>query len=140
MSRKSFLIAGLCVVVVILTWLTFGGVHQVREAVAERKCGKEYVFQVGSSELFLPDSVAFTKAVEALEVQGFDTNRWHVVVGSGSKAPDGTQDKYLRRNVIYDHRGVVSFTNEAGKMRDVYVELTNKAVVCIVRPVRGPFR
>jgi hypothetical protein len=123
-----------------LAWLTFGGVHQIREAVAERKCEKEHVFQVGSTEPFLPDSVAVTRAIEALQVQGFDTSRWHVVSDSGSKAPDGTQDKYLRRNVVYDHRGVVSFTNEAGKMRDVYVELTNKAVVCIVRPARGPFR
>lgn len=110
----------------------------VRERVAENRCGQQHVFPIKNTRTFLPDDVALNLARQALEAQGFNTNRWLPETYSRTWAPDGTKDRFLCRNKIDDRRGIITFTNRHSDFRWVNVEATNGAVVCVVQPARKP--
>lgn len=137
-TNRGLTIALVAVVVIGIGMLLT--VPTVREVKAERKCGRSHFFEIDSSPSFLPDSLAFTKAVDALRIQGFDTNRWRLMPYLQTKAPGGSVDQHLCHNHVDDNRGVVTFTNAEGKLREVYVELTNDGIVCQVRRSRAPIR
>ena len=111
---------------------------QIKEVRAERKCGKSHVFNLADPPAFLQDTLALSKAQEALEIQGFDLNRWQPLPYAQSKAPDGTKDRFLCRNVADDNKGVVTFTNHMGDTRQIQVRLSNSTVECVVRHRRRP--
>jgi hypothetical protein len=125
--------------VVVLAWATFLW-PQFKEANAERKCGISHVFSIAQTPAFLPDDLALTKAIETVRLQGFDTNRWRAAPDAQTKAPDGTEDRFLGRNIGDDNRGVVTFTNSIGSTRHVDVRLSNSVVICVVRAERRPVR
>ena len=105
---------------------------------AEQKCGREHVFRVSSPQPFLSDDLALAQARAALHVQGFNTNRWRPAGHSRTRAPDGTNDRYLSRNVVNDNLGIVTFVNNDGKFRGVHLRLTNDTVLCVVQPAQAP--
>jgi hypothetical protein len=139
-KTRFYLIAVLCIgggVILACLALLF---PRLREANAERKCGVLHVFSISQIPAFLPDDVALNKAVNAVQLQGFDTNRWRPAPYAQTKAPDGTRDHFLCRNAADDNRGLIAFTNSMGGTRHVDVRLSNSAVVCIVRSERRPVR
>jgi len=134
-KTRPFLIAILCIGGVVLTCAAFL-LPRLKEANAERKCGVSHVFNMTHSPAFLPDGLALKRAVDAVQLQGFDTNRWRAAPYTQTKAPDGTQDQFLCRNVADDNRGIVTLTNTVGSTRHVDVRLSNSLVICVVRSER----
>ena len=85
---------------------------------------------------FLPDELAMRMATKAMVEQGFSLKRWGLETYSRTTAPDGTKDRFLCRNHVDDRRGIITFTNLAAKFRWVNVEVTNRAIVCVIQPAR----
>ena len=131
-SKHTVLYGGAAIILVIVGFTLMRLRPVMKERLAERACGRPHIFATSSNWSFLPDTLAMTKAVEALAAQHLDTNRWKVETYSRTRAPDGTNDRYLCRNKIDDSRGIVTFTNSEGKFRWIHVHLTNHNVVCII--------
>jgi len=138
-KRASYLILGLCATGIILLGLVLS-MARIRELHAEGKCGQAHTFEGMKGRSFLPDNLALEKATESLALQGFDTNKWVAMRYSQTRAPDGVPDRFLCRNHVDERRGVVTFTNRTGLLREVYVGLSNDLVICVVKQSRAPFR
>jgi hypothetical protein len=139
-KTRSYLIVILCLGGVIVLPGAIFLWPRLKEANAERKCGISHIFSVPQAAAFLPDGLALTSAIDAVRLQGFDTNRWRATAYAQTKAPNGTQDRFLCRNVADDNRGIVTFTNKVGSTRHVDVRLSNSVVICVVRSERRPLR
>jgi len=137
-DRTSFWLAGGAVALAVLAAVLIVAMPRIREAVAERRCGQRYVLGMSNQPPFLTDDLALRKAFEALAVQGFDTNKWFPATYSRTKAPDGTDDRFLCRNVVDDNSGLIRLTNAEGRYRYVQVSLRTNFVEVIVRWARSP--
>jgi hypothetical protein len=137
-DRTSFWVAGGGIALAVLAALLFVAMPRIREAVAERRCGHRHLLAMSSQPPFLTDDLALGKAFEALAAQGFDTNKWLPATYSRTKAPDGTDDRFLCRNVVDDNSGVIRLTNAVGNYRYVQVSLRTNFVEVIVRWARSP--
>ena len=135
-NKLWFVVGGVALGVIAMAFVA--AIPAIREAQAERRCGECHVFAFTNQLTFLPDDLALRKAFDALAVQGFDTNNWQPETYSQTKAPDGTTDRFLSRNVINDHSGIIKLTNVDGKYRYVQVSLGTNTVECVVRGVRTP--
>ena len=125
---------------VLVTAVVLIALPRFRQLMAERRCGERHVFAITNEFSFLPDEFAVRMGAEALARQGFDTNDWRATFDSPTKAPDGINDRFLHRNVVNDHQGILGFTNRRGKFRHVQVGLHSNRVECVVRAVRVPSR
>ena len=139
-KRLLYVLLGACCVAVVAIAVAIAARPRIKEVRAERRCGKRHAFTLARTPAFLPDSLAVDKPVDALRLQGFDTNRWQLAPYTQTKAPDGSVDTFLCRNLADDNRGLITFTNSAGSMRHVDVRLSNSVVICIVRRERRPIR
>lgn len=120
----------LLLVLMLPTAITFGGCILLTGP----RSGPEYVFPLETTPLFLSEELAVEKARATLAVEGYHVDQWQItrVDQPGSKAPDGTPDRYLVR--YQSTYGRVSFTN--GKHHRTYdVSLQGSHVVC--RMFRG---
>lgn len=93
------------------------------------RSGPEHVFELQTAPSFLSEEMAVEKARATLVAEGYNLNHWQVTRAdqSGSKAPDGTDDRYLVR--AQAHYGRVSFTD--GKHYRTYdVLLQGSRVAC----------
>lgn len=67
------------------------------------RTGPEHVFQLEKAPEFLTEELALQKVREAFAADGYDIRHWHPSandwIGHQTKAPDGTQDKYMERTL-----------------------------------------
>lgn len=104
---------------------------------------RQHVFQLNETPAMLSEALAIEKAREALSKQGFDLERWQLrnlrkdprdILIRPSKAPDGTPDIFLERNMRapnWANWGRLHFT-DGKRNRCVQVSLQGNRLVCTV--------
>lgn len=107
--------------------------------IKESRSGPLHTFPLGQTPAFLTDELAFTKAQEALTLDGYDLSVWQVFLDGRTKAPDGSIDVHLARNTINPNDGCIVFFDQSGKdanpTRIVQIELKGDSVECrVIRP------
>ena len=101
-----------------------------------RSSNKGFRYQLPATPAFLTESLALAKASESLIRASGNSLLWRPEeCPNPSKAPDGTQDRYLFR---YDRAnsnvGLITFSTAepTNGTRVVYVQLTDQTVYCTV--------
>ena len=92
----------------------------------------EHEYDMVGRMRFLEEAVALEMAYRALRDQRFDTNQWKPI----TRAPNGSRDTYLSRNVQNPNHATITFRNES-ELRTVYVSVAvqNGKIRCtITRP------
>src|SRR5262245_35867586 len=116
-ARQRVMLALLAIVAVV------GAVAFAVDTLQRARIGPHHEFLIADPPPFLTESLAMTKAREALALDVADPEVWHVAPDGRTTAPDGRRDEFLSRNGLNPNHGSVRFNGPDAQVRFVSVEL-----------------